>query len=330
MDPIAGAQGVARRRVLLVGREAEGIRGHEALLEAAGIEAFVVHSLDAALAFVADHMPDAVIVADALSEANGQTVVRDVRAAVHGSAVSVACIVPERATEESIEALLLVGADELIAETAGAMEFMARTRTLIRMRDLRQDVTRAEHRLETEIVDLKRQALFDGLTGTANRTHLDRRLREEVERSRRYGQPLSVIAIDIDHFKLVNDTHGHAIGDGVLRGVCMVLGRGVRQVDLLARVGGEEFTILAPATAIDGGRILAERLRMSLQSAPILATAGSGMHMKLQVTASFGVACLDPHVAPATLTPAVLLETADAALYRAKEAGRNRVVIWTP
>ncbi len=330
MDDAPGGHTVARKCVMLVGRNTEGLRAREALLDASGFECVRVETIEAALSFVADQMPDAVIIAGSLPGQKQAELVRLVRAAVQGAGVSVACIIAARATEEAIEELLLFGADELIGANAGDIEFTTRTRALLRMRHLREEISIVESRHETEIADLKRRALFDGLTGTANRSHLERRLAEEVERSRRYGQPLTMIAIDLDHFKQVNDTHGHAIGDGVLRGVSVVLGRGMRQVDLLARVGGEEFIVLAPATPLDGARVLAERLRASLQAAPILATAGSGMHVMLLITASFGVACLDPRVAPASLTASVLMETADAALYRAKQAGRNRVEFAAP
>lgn len=314
----------SKGRVLLIGPADELRRTRESHLDAAGFECVAVDSLEAALAFILDEMPDAVIVAESVADRSLDTM-REVHARVHHKGVSIACAVPSGQGNEFAEQALLFGADELLWATATPIELVARSRTLVQFRRLRQELVRERERFEAELGELSRQLLFDTLTGVANRKHLERRLAEEVERSRRYGQTLTLIAIDIDHFKNVNDTHGHAIGDGVLRSVSMLLGRGMRQVDLLARVGGEEFVVLAPATPLEGARVLADRLRASLANAPLLATAGSGMHVTLRVTASFGVACLDPKVAPATLTAAMLMESADAALYRAKQGGRNRV-----
>jgi diguanylate cyclase (GGDEF)-like protein len=123
----------------------------------------------------------------------------------------------------------------------------------------------------------------------------------------------------------VNDTYGHAIGDAILRGVGGLLSRWVRKCDFVARIGGEEFVVIAPTTPREGAFILAERLRAGLDSSPLVASTQSGMHARIRVTASVGMACLDPRVPGSSTTSASLVEAADAALYRAKNGGRNRV-----
>jgi diguanylate cyclase (GGDEF)-like protein len=155
-------------------------------------------------------------------------------------------------------------------------------------------------------------ALTDPLTGLANKRHFRDQGRREVAVARRYRRPLALIIADIDHFKQVNDTHGHLVGDDVLKAVAGVMARCVRGADLLARWGGEEFVVLCPATGLDEAATLAERIR-----AAIAAHQGP-----LPVTISLGVAVLakDEELDAA-------LDRADQALLRAKTQGRNQVQV---
>ncbi len=161
-------------------------------------------------------------------------------------------------------------------------------------------------------------AVHDGLTGVLNRKALDQRLLAEIAFAVRHDAPLSVVMLDVDHFKLVNDTHGHPAGDAVLREVAARLTRALRIEDVLGRYGGEEFLIVARDIALEQGAQLAERMRVLIDSSPIVFEGTA-----IPVSASFGVAslaCCTTHDAPA------LLAIVDARLYEAKHAGRNRVV----
>jgi diguanylate cyclase (GGDEF)-like protein len=161
-------------------------------------------------------------------------------------------------------------------------------------------------------------AITDGLTGLHVRRFTLHRLRQEVKRALRYGPGLSVIMADIDHFKEVNDTHGHLAGDRVLEAVAEELRAGLRQdVDIAGRYGGEEFLIVVPQTDLGGARDCAERLRSAVESRAVDIGTGSS----LRVTMSFGVAQLAPEESDQDL-----IGRADSALYEAKEIGRNRVV----
>lgn len=159
---------------------------------------------------------------------------------------------------------------------------------------------------------LQRLSTHDRLTGLYNRHKLDQRLGEEVARAQRHGSPFCVAMIDIDHFKRVNDSHGHAVGDLVLQCLGHLMLRGRRASDMVGRWGGEEFLILCPETHLDGGVLVAERLRVAAQDCP-MPEAG-------RVTLSAGVAEFRRGDSVESL-----LARADAALYRAKAAGRNRV-----
>ncbi|HJV23883.1 MAG TPA: diguanylate cyclase, partial [Holophagaceae bacterium] len=171
--------------------------------------------------------------------------------------------------------------------------------------------------LERSHALLYQQAIRDPLTGLYNRRHMLELLDHEVEQSRRYGLPLSVLALDLDRFKTINDEYGHPAGDQVLGVAAQRMSFALRKVDRLARMGGEEFLVLCPRTDLEGARLLAERIRTSMEAEDV-----PGLPQQKVVTVSVGVAVLDPE---ADEVPS-LLARADAKLYEAKEKGRNMVV----
>jgi diguanylate cyclase (GGDEF)-like protein/PAS domain S-box-containing protein len=178
---------------------------------------------------------------------------------------------------------------------------------------LATDVTEL-HRLREA---LERQATTDELTGIANRRHLFAEGEREVSRSLRHRLPFTVLMVDIDHFKAVNDTHGHQAGDVVLLSVAQVLAQGLRGADVIGRIGGEEFAILLPDTDIDGAHELAERLRAEVAETVIPLASGTDV----RVTVSIGASSLREGESAVD----AVLARADEALYRAKRDGRNRV-----
>ena len=165
---------------------------------------------------------------------------------------------------------------------------------------------------------LEALAQTDPLTGLLNRRALTGRLAAELDRARRYSTILTMLMIDLDHFKRVNDTHGHLVGDEVLQETAALLQHLVRSVDVVARYGGEEFVVLLPETTVEGAMSFAERMRERVEATPFHGGAGT----PLSLTTSIGVATY-----PASRVESVedLFAHADAALYRAKAEGRNRV-----
>lgn len=170
---------------------------------------------------------------------------------------------------------------------------------------------------------LLRSGITDVLTGWHNRRYLQTRLREELARSRRDGSPLTLLLIDIDHFKRVNDNHGHLSGDLVLTEVAQRIESRIRASDVAARYGGEEFVLLLPDTDAVAGRSLAERLRAAVAERPVALADGT----ELELTISAGLATVTPTRADEDLKTLAesLLARADVALYEAKSAGRDRV-----
>jgi diguanylate cyclase (GGDEF)-like protein len=168
---------------------------------------------------------------------------------------------------------------------------------------------------------VERQAVTDELTGLSNRRRFQETMAAEVERSKRFGQVLGLVLLDIDDFKAVNDTYGHQQGDIVLREVAKILRASSREIDEPARYGGEELAVVLPGTDLEGARLLAERVREGVEALrlPII---GDEDAEPLRITASFGAASL-----PASADDVRgLVAAADEALYQAKRAGKNRTV----
>jgi diguanylate cyclase (GGDEF)-like protein len=173
--------------------------------------------------------------------------------------------------------------------------------------------------LESKAKSLEQAAHRDGLTGLYNRAFFDRELEKLIVQARIAGTAVSVVIADIDHFKAVNDTHGHLAGDRVLAGVAHVLGSQLRPHDIAARYGGEEFVLILVEAGLADAQVVAERMRASVQDARHEIDGGKS----ISVTISAGCATLLPQ---ATATKETLLAAADAALYAAKRSGRNRIV----
>jgi diguanylate cyclase (GGDEF)-like protein len=166
---------------------------------------------------------------------------------------------------------------------------------------------------------MEQLAITDPLTGLYNRRHFFFLATTEMERAARYNKDLSVIMIDLDHFKLVNDTYGHKTGDQVLQSIAQSANQALRRIDVMGRYGGEEFAILLPETNMEKGMIVAERLRALIDHTAI--PTGQG---EIKITACFGLAGLE--TCPPDID--ILLDCADKALYAAKQAGRNQVRVF--
>lgn len=185
--------------------------------------------------------------------------------------------------------------------------------------DVEIDLLRDLARLVVDELELRQIATTDSLTGAQTRRSFDKDLKKEIDRSKRYDRPASLIMFDVDHFKQVNDSYGHAAGDAVLQNLVSLCKDNLRSVDLLGRLGGEEFAILLPETDHLGAMQVAEKLRLKIAETPVK----SG-DLTIDITASFGVTVFDTEDSDIE-TP---INRADEALYQAKNAGRNRTVFF--
>jgi diguanylate cyclase (GGDEF)-like protein len=186
-----------------------------------------------------------------------------------------------------------------------------------RLKQGREDLAASNATLALQNEKLERLSITDGLTMLYNRRHIMEILTQEAKRSRRQGYPLSVLMIDVDNFKLFNDTHGHLAGDEALKQVASMLLESTRDVDFVARYGGEEFLVMLRDTELDGATHVAERIRSCVEEKPI--NVGD---TQASVTVSIGAASLPKK----SDDPEAVIANADAAMYQAKRSGRNRVV----
>jgi two-component system, cell cycle response regulator len=244
--------------------------------------------------------PDLILLDLDMPDMSGFDVCRALKADLELCMIPVLFLSGSTTPEDKVHGLDL-GAVDYVAKPFDAFELCARVRAALRTKHL-QDLL-IEH------------ASIDPLTGLPNRRALLERLHREWARIERHGGRLSFIMADIDHFKQVNDTYGHHIGDQLLQEVARAIARQCRETDLPARYGGEEFAVVVPHETGDGAVRLAERCRQEVANIRLPVTSGA-----VAATVSFGVA-----EATNLSSPEALVKQADAALYRAKKAGRNQV-----
>jgi len=207
---------------------------------------------------------------------------------------------------------LEIGVNDYLIRPIDKNEMLARVRTQIKKK-------RYTERLRDNVQASIEMAITDALTGLFNRRYMETHLSALVEQAANRGKPISVLVVDIDFFKSINDGHGHDAGDDVLREFALRIRKSIRNIDLACRYGGEEFVIVMPETDMGVATMVAERLRRRIASEPFAIQQGAG---SLEVTISIGIAALG---APGD-NAAAILKRADQALYRAKRDGRNRVV----
>jgi diguanylate cyclase (GGDEF)-like protein len=247
--------------------------------------------------------PDLILLDLDMPGMSGFEVCRAIKADANLCMIPVIFLTAYGCTADKVEGLEL-GAVDYVIKPFDPIELRARVRAALRTKRL-QDL-------------LIQHAQVDPLTELPNRRALDDRLAQEWARIRRHGGCLSLIMADVDHFKRVNDRHGHPVGDRLLQWIARCISEQCRQTDLPCRYGGEEFAVLCPQQALAGAAALAERCRHRVAGEPMKGERGP-----VEVTASFGVASSD--ASPQGADCQDVVKRADEALYEAKAAGRNRV-----
>ncbi|MBX3251760.1 MAG: diguanylate cyclase [Myxococcales bacterium] len=209
---------------------------------------------------------------------------------------------------------LRIGADDYVGKPFDERELLARVEGLLRIKQMHDELAKAKETLQE-------LAVTDALTGLYNFRYLSTRLREELKRAERHREPLACVMLDIDRFKEINDDHGHDVGDAVLREVAARVRGAVREIDVVARYGGDELLLILPSTPFSGAVTVAERIWNDVRATPIQRAAGS----TVPVTVSIGVGLYPSRdVSDAE----ALLRAADQALYQAKRDGRDRIGVF--
>ncbi|MGQ9823932.1 MAG: diguanylate cyclase [Desulfotomaculales bacterium] len=290
-------------RVLLVEDSAVQRRILARQLEQQQFEVHVAADGEEVLRVAGQVAPDVVLLDLMLPGLNGIEVCRRLKNHPQTADIPVIFITSSQSVEEKIKALEC-GAHDFLVKPVNPQELFIRIRSLLRQRQL--------------LATLSVQASKDPLTGLDNRRQLMEALRNELRRAVRYCTPLSLLMLDVDHFKAYNDTHGHPAGDEVLRRLARLLEQNIRTYDRVARYGGEEFVVLLPHTDPKGAFAVAEKLRLLVERTSF---PGEETQPEGRLTVSIGVASFPDHASQED----ALLAAADRALYAAKAAGRNRV-----
>jgi diguanylate cyclase (GGDEF)-like protein len=280
--------------------------GYEVVTTTSGLEAWDILKQDGA--------PRLAVLDWMMPGMEGPAVCQHVRKSAHGAYTYIVLLTSKDAMPDLIEGFES-GADDYLTKPLNPEELKVRLRAGIRILKLEDDLVAAREEMQFK-------ATHDALTGLWNRATILDMLQRDVSRARRESNSVTILLCDIDHFKSVNDTHGHAVGDEVLREAARRFVNAVRDYDVVGRYGGEEFLILLPGCPSKKNPCRAEQIRHFFSARPFQTSAGA-----LNVTISVGaVATVDWQSAGVE----ELIRNADTALYRAKNAGRNRVEIASP
>jgi diguanylate cyclase (GGDEF)-like protein len=294
----------SKSNILVVDDNPDKLHLIEAALSLAGYHVTTASDGVEALAAIESYQPDLVITDVMMPRMNGYELAQRIRANPLTKFIPVIMQTAGGRRAEDLRRASEVGALGYITDPTDLDLLMARTRTLLEFK---------------AYLDVCEEAAFtDHLTGLANRRRFERQLEREVSRVERFGRPFTLLMLDIDKFKNLNDTYGHDAGDEAIRRLSKVLREGTRGIDLAARIGGEEFAVLLVETSKDGGFEVAERLRAAIKALELPRAEG--------ITASFGVA----ECPSDAQTAADILKAADVALYEAKRKGRDQVVALQP
>lgn len=293
--------------VLLIDDSADVHRLVRTRLRYEAIELVTAFSGVEGIAIAREKQPWTILLDLDMPEMDGFSVLRELKAASDTTSIAVIVLSGISESQDKVTAFDL-GAIDYVTKPFDFAELRARLRSSLRMQRLMKM--------------LAERAEVDGLTGLGNRPQFDRRLRQELSENARYGHPLSLALMDLDHFKSINDTYGHPAGDEVLQEFAKIVLGSIRSTDIACRYGGEEFALIMPNTGPDDARAVCDRIRASV------AAVKWARHPERPITVSMGLSGL---AGPGPgLTAEAFIEGSDRALYTAKRSGRNQVVVGNP
>ena len=290
------------------------------MLEKNGYHVFCAATGSAGMKMVLKTRPDVILLDLVLPDVSGREVCRWIKDREDTKSIPVIMLTIKSGLKDTVDGLH-VGADDYLPKPFKQMELIARIYASLRTKEYVEELKRKNAQLEDLLRTVEVMAVTDHATGLYNRRHFEDVLQKEFSRATRYSEPVSVMMIDIDHFKSINDQFGHRTGDHVLIEMAEVITRHFRKIDTVARYGGEEFSVLLPRSTKDAALAPARRLLDDVAHRSFRALK---RHDR-QLTISMGIAGL-PDVHPSNEEQ--LIQCADAALYNAKRGGRNRIEIY--
>ncbi len=299
---------IDRRRILCVDDDLMNLNLMKEALERHGHEVAVSNLPRDVVQKIADWKPDLVVLDRNMPDINGMEVLRQLR--LKKNYVSVIFVSGDN-QPAAVAECLLEGADDYLRKPFSFVELAARVQVRFRFKDVYEELNAA-------VAQLREQTERDFLTGLFNMRNMYEKIDYELKRTKRYGGRVGCIMMDMDHFKAVNDKHDHLFGSYVLKEVGKIVTENIRDTDIAARYGGDEFLIVVIEQNEEGLKIICERIRKKFESTIFQ----SGID-QARLTASLGYSISDPNVDTDARS---LVRKADHALYDAKEAGRNRVV----
>jgi len=318
MDGVA-SDAPARRRILVIDDDPETARLLSSWFTGRPYDILTAGDGTSGIEAAARHNPDLVLLDLRMPDIDGIRVARRLKEAPATRAVPVILLTASRDVDDKVEAFT-AGADDYVTKPFSFPEIDARILGMLHRRDALISLEATIRDLQAANSELEHLLTLDDKTGLANFREFRRKLREEWQRSERYGEPLTLVLLDLDDFKRINDTRGHPAGDRVLREFATLVAGGARSTDLAARYGGEEFALVLPHTELDTGCRVADRVRRAVEDFRFLADEGPA-----RLTVSAGVATWPGSEGVVSVDD--LVRAADLAMYRAKDLGKNRVEI---
>lgn len=301
-------------RILVVEDSDIQAKSVRSTLENRGYEVAHVTNGASAIKEVVTSGPDLVLLDLVLPDMSGKEVCRWLKSNAQTKGIPIIMLTVKDALEDKVSGIE-AGADDYLAKPCNEIELNAKIYAALRTKAL-QDELRQKNKILNDVLEkMESLAVTDSLTGLFNRRHVETVLGREWRRKDRYGHPIGCLLMDIDHFKMVNDEHGHKAGDLVLSETARIFRTSLREVDTVARWGGEEFLGILPQTNLEQGMIAAERIRKNIAEHEFGCLPGRRVTVSIGFASSSGSMKL----------PEELIHAADFALYTAKRGGRNRV-----
>jgi len=315
---LEGLKNNQKGKILVVDDIPVNIQLMQKYLSPAGYEILFARNGEEALVEVENGKPDLVLLDVMMPKMDGFETCRILKNNDKTKYIPIIMVTALNEIEDKVKGIE-AGADDFITKPFNKLELLARTKSLLRIKRLHDQLQEKVFQLEQAKERLRELAVKDGLTGLYNHRYFKRFLTQEIKRARRHKSQVSLIMMDIDHFKNYNDTYGHLAGDEVLRNVAKLMTGNIRGIDVAARYGGEEFVIVLPQTNKNAAKIVAEKLRILVgdQKFQNEDTQPNG-----KITISIGVATFPENATNLE----ELIHQADQRLYHAKSLGRNCVV----